>query len=78
MGYRAGKLVKRIVVDGENPGEIKIGLPSANVKKLYQSSVAQLFEKEFPKSFTEYNEFVSTYVAGSETTRVSTEEGEDD
>ena len=37
------------------------------------------FEIEFPKSFTEYDEFVSTYVVGSETTRISViDEGEDD
>lgn len=79
MGYRAGKVAKRILVDGEDPAEIKIGLPSSDVKKLYQDSVAQLFELEFPKSFTEYDEFLSTYVVGSETTRLSIiEEGEDD
>lgn len=79
MGYRAGKVAKRILVDGEYPGEIKIGLPSSDVKKLYQDSVADLFEMEFPKSFTEYDDFVSTYEVGSETTRVSViDEGEDD
>ena len=78
MGYRAGKLAKRILADGENPGEIKIGLPSSTVTKLYQDTIAELFEIEFPKSFEEYDEFISTYEVGSNTTRVETEEGEDD
>ena len=71
MGYRAGKVAKRILVDNEDPSEIKIGLPSSDIKKLYQDSVADIFEMEFPKSFTEYDEFISTYVVGSETTRIS-------
>ncbi|MCR5545628.1 MAG: hypothetical protein K6F30_04035 [Lachnospiraceae bacterium] len=70
MGYRAGKLVERILVDGENPGEIKIGLPSSNVTKLYQDTVAELFGMEFPKSFQEYDEFISTYEVGSTITRI--------
>ncbi len=70
MGYRAGKLVERILVNGENPGEIKIGLPSSNVTKLYQDNVADLFEMEFPKSFQEYDEFISTYEVGSTVTRI--------
>ena len=74
MGYRAGKLVNRILVNEEDPGEIKISLPSGNVTKLYQDDVAELFELTFPKSFKEYDSFIETYEVGSNTNRVETEE----
>lgn len=76
MGYRAGKLVKRILIDEENPGEIKISLPSSNVTKLYQDEVANVFELTFPKSFREYDEFVENYEVGSNTNRVESEDEE--
>ena len=74
MGYRAGKLVKKILVDEKDPGEIKIGLPSSKTTKLYQDTVAEMFGQVFPKSFSEYDEFLSEYEVGSETNRVSSEE----
>ncbi len=78
MGYRAGKMVNRILVNEEEPGEIKISLPSSNNTKLYQDEVAQIFELTFPKSFREYDEFVESYEVGSNTNRVATEEDEED
>lgn len=74
MGYRAGKMVQRILLNEEDPGEIKIALPSSNAQKLYQDEVAALYEQEFPKSFKEYDEFLESYEVGSETNRVKTEE----
>ncbi len=77
MGYRAGKMVKRILINEEDPGEIKISLPSSNVTKLYQDDVAELFELTFPKSFREYDEFVENYEVGSNTNRVVSEDNEE-
>lgn len=77
MGYRAGKMVKRILINEEDPGEIKISLPSSNVTKLYQDDIAEIFELTFPKSFREYDEFVETYEVGSNTNRVAIEEDEE-
>jgi putative ABC transport system substrate-binding protein len=71
-------MVNRILVNEEEPGEIKISLPSSNNTKLYQDEVAQIFELTFPKSFREYDEFVESYEVGSNTNRVATEEDEED
>jgi putative ABC transport system substrate-binding protein len=77
MGYRAGKLVNRILVNEEDPGEIKISLPSSNVTKLYQDEIAEMFGLTFPKSFQEYDTFLETYEVGSNTNRVETEDTEE-
>ena len=77
MGYRAGKLVNRILVNEEDPGEIKISLPSSNVTKLYQDEIAEMFGLTFPKSFQEYDTFLETYEVGSNTNRVETEDSEE-
>ncbi len=74
MGYRAGKLVKKILIDEKYPGDIKIGLPSSNVVKLYQDDVAEKLGRELPKSFKEYDAFLKEYKAGENTTRVEKEE----
>ena len=77
MGYRAGKQAQRILVKGEDPADIKVGLPTdSDYVKLYNASVAELFQMNFPKSFSEFHEYLETYVPGSNTKRVTTAEAE--
>lgn len=71
MGYRAGKQAYRILVNGEDPAEIKVGLPDASdFVKLYSADVAEEFEMSFPKSFSEFTEYLESYVPGTNTNRV--------
>ncbi|MBQ1473404.1 MAG: hypothetical protein IIZ31_06390 [Lachnospiraceae bacterium] len=72
MGYRAGKQAYRILVGGEDPAEIKVGLPDgADYVKLYNADIAELFERTFPKSFQEFHEYLESYVPGTNTKRVT-------
>ncbi len=73
MGYAAGKQVYRILVDGDNPGDIKIGSSSAENIKFYNGDVAEIFEKEFPKSFHEITEYFESYEIGSTTNKVESD-----
>ena len=74
MGYRAGKLAYRILVNETEPGTIKItGVDVDDSLKLYQASVAEKFNMEFPKSFTEVKLFVEEYTPGDNTSRVNQE-----
>ena len=75
LGYSAGKKAVR-VFDGDEVGSIKIGSgDSDDSVKLYNGEIAEKFEMDFPKSFSEFNEFIGSYVYGSNTTRYS-DEGE--
>ena len=70
-GYRAGEMAYRILVNGDDPSDMSIGLPDASVfTKLYNGSMAKALHRTFPKSFREYNDYLSTYEAGSLTERV--------
>lgn len=71
MGYAAGKLVYRILVNNDAPGDIKISTASAENVKLYNASRAEALGMTFPKSFSEINSFFETYEIGSTTTRIS-------
>ena len=74
MGYRAGKLAYRILVNETEPGTIKItGVDVDDSLKLYQASVAEKFNMEFPKSFTEVKLFMEEYTPGDNTSRVNQE-----
>ena len=77
LGYRAGKKAYS-VLSGTDISTIKVSNGSGdNIVKLYNASVAELFSKEFPKSFKEREEFLSSYEYGSMTKRhVSEEEDE--
>ena len=77
MGYAAGKMVYRILVDGVQPGEIKISSSPAENVKLYNASRAESFDMTFPKSFHEIHEYFSTYEIGSTTTRISSDDEEE-
>lgn len=77
MGYAAGKMVYRILVDGTQPGEIKISSSPAENIKLYNASRAESFDMTFPKSFHEIHEYFSTYEIGSTTTRISSDDEEE-
>ena len=77
MGYAAGKIVYRILVDGVQPGEIKISNSPAENIKLYNASRAESFYMTFPKSFHEIHEYFSTYEIGSTTTRISSDDDEE-
>ena len=71
QGYRAGKVVYRILVGGENASDIKIGQPKdENLQKLYQDAVANTLHMTFPKSFSDIDEYLETYVPGTYTKRV--------
>lgn len=70
-GYRAGEMAYRILVNKDDPADMSIGLPDASVfTKLYNASMATALHRKFPKSFTEYRTYLSSYEAGSLTTRV--------
>jgi len=71
LGYAAGKKAVR-VFNGEDITAIKIGYGDADDSvKLYNGEIAEEFGMEFPKSFSELTEFLSTYEYGSNTTRYS-------
>lgn len=71
LGYAAGKKAVR-VFNGDDISTIKIGYGSSDDSvKLYNGEIAEEFGKEFPKSFSEMEEFLSTYVYGSNTARYS-------
>lgn len=74
-GYSAGKLAYRILVNGDDPGSIKItGTNADDATKLYQDTIAEQFGLTFGKSFSEVDDFLSTYVPGTNTERISSEE----
>lgn len=71
LGYSAGKKAIK-VFDGEDIGTIKIGSgDSDDAVKLYNGEIAAKFDLQFPKSFKEFTEFLSTYQYGSNTVRYS-------
>ncbi len=71
LGYAAGKKAVR-VFNGDDITTIKIGYGDADDSiKLYNGEIAAKFEKEFPKSFKEFKEFLETYEYGSNTVRYS-------
>ena len=74
MGYAAGKQAYRILVNGENPGDIKIVSAPGNSQKLYNAEVASVLGREFPKSFQEIHEYLTNYALGSLTTRIANDE----
>ncbi len=74
MGYAAGKMVYRILVDGADPGDIKITNSPAENVKLYNASRAESLGMTFPKSFHEINDYFANYEIGSTTTRISSDD----
>ncbi|MDD6194927.1 MAG: ABC transporter substrate binding protein [Lachnospiraceae bacterium] len=74
LGYSAGKKAYRILVNGDNPGELKITTPDVKVVKLYNKDIADKLGITFPKSFQEISEFKENYVIGSSTNRIAEEE----
>ena len=71
LGYSAGKKAVR-VFNGDDITTIKIGYgDSDDSVKLYNENIAKEFEIDFPKSFNEFNEFLDSYVYGSNTARYS-------
>lgn len=69
LGYSAGKKAVK-VFDGEDISTIKITYgDSDEAVKLYNGEIAEKFGMEFPKSFHELHEYLSTYEYGSNTTR---------
>lgn len=74
LGYAAGKKAYRILVNGDNPGELKITTPEIESVKLYNKDIAEKLGISFPKSFHEVSEFKETYVIGSLTNRITKEE----
>jgi len=77
QGYRAGKVAFRILDGGEDPSEIKIGASDDEGVKLFNSTVAEALGMSFPKSFSEITEYLSTYVPGTNTTRVNQDEDDE-
>jgi putative ABC transport system substrate-binding protein len=78
MGYQAGKMVYRILVNGDLPGEIKVASTSADSVKLYNATVADALQVTFPKSFQEIHSFLETYEIGSDTTRITSGETDEE
>ncbi len=74
LGYSAGKKAYRILVKGDDPGELKITTVDSAAVKLYNGKIAKKLEMEFPKSFKEIEEFKKTYIEGSSTSRITSEE----
>lgn len=74
MGYAAGKLVYRILIDGDSPGDIKISNSSVESVKLYSTARAEALGMTFPKSFSEITDYFEAYEIGSTTSRVTSEE----
>ncbi len=71
LGYAAGKKAVR-VFNGDDISTIKIGYGDASDSiKLYNGTVAEKLDMTFPKSFSEMDEFLSTYEYGINTTRFS-------
>lgn len=71
-GYKAGEIAYQILVNKEKPGDISVTYQSdSSFKKLYNGSYAEVLGRTFPKSFTEYNNFMKSYVAGTDTEKVS-------
>ena len=71
LGYAAGKKAVR-VFNGDDIATIKVGNGSSDDSiKLYNGKIAEEFELTFPKSFSEFSEFLSTYEYGSNTVRYS-------
>ncbi|MCR4831043.1 MAG: hypothetical protein K5883_06260 [Pseudobutyrivibrio sp.] len=71
LGYAAGKKAVR-VFNGDDITTIKIGYGDTDeCVKLYNGEIAEKFDMEFPKSFNEFNDFLSTYTYGSNTIRYS-------
>ena len=66
-----------IEINGEDIATIKVSsIDGDDSVKLYNGDIAKAFNKEFPKSFKEYHEFLDTYEYGSTITRYSSEENE--
>ncbi|MBR5648388.1 ABC transporter substrate binding protein [Pseudobutyrivibrio sp.] len=77
LGYQAGKKAVR-VFDGDDISTIKISNgDSDDDVKLYNGDIAEKYGLEFPKSFSELTEFLSTYEYGSNTNRHSEETKEE-
>ena len=71
QGYEAGKMAYRILVNGENPGEIRINQQGTRDNiKLYNNEIASTLGLTFPKSFQEIHTFLETYQIGSNTERI--------
>ncbi|WP_028242356.1 ABC transporter substrate-binding protein [Pseudobutyrivibrio ruminis] len=71
LGYAAGKKAVR-VFNGDDITTIKIGYGDTDeCVKLYNGEIAEKFDMTFPKSFSEFTEFLSSYTYGSNTTRFS-------
>jgi putative ABC transport system substrate-binding protein len=78
MGYQAGKMVYRILVNGDAPGDIKVTSSSADSIKLYNQTAAEILDRTFPKSFQEIHDFLETYEPGSDTSRIESSSSGDD
>lgn len=69
-GYMAGVIAVRILRDGYDPGELDILSADTGFHKLYEKSYAEaLGRAAFPKSFSEYSDFFSTYDFSSDVDR---------
>ena len=74
MGYAAGKITYRILVNGEDPSTTQIENANYENEKLYNKKIANALELTFPKSFYDRDEFLSEYEIGSTTKRVAKQE----
>lgn len=71
IGYKCAKIAYNILEEDSDPGKIEIeSLKHSNGQKLYNKKIAEKLNASFPKSFKEINTYFSTYIPGSNTTRV--------
>lgn len=70
-GYQAGKMAYQILVGGQKAADIPVTQVSqSSLVKLYNGDYARKLDKEFPKSFHEYSEYIKDYTPGENTQRV--------
>lgn len=71
QGYNAGKEAYIILTENTPVTEIEISdITWEKSYKLYNRKYLELYPKEFPKSFSEINSFLSVYREGSRTSRI--------
>lgn len=70
LGYASGKKAVSVLLKGTDISSIKITAGNTDdVVKIYNKEIAEKLGITFPKSFSEYHEFLETYEYGSTTKR---------
>lgn len=79
LGYAAGKKAVKILQYNGDISSMKISYGNASDSvKLYNAKIAEALGIEFPKSFSEINNYMDTYKYGSTTKRRSSQNDEEE